>query len=306
MRRVGPVATGICATDKTFLLYAGGIYNPGATWDEGSWWDSTIRMPSGSQQECCTKQTHAVLIVGYGTDEPTGQSYWILQNSWGLEWGELGYMRLLHSVESAMSENADSGTDNTVGSTSLNFDTCGLLVCPSVPLVAQLLNEEMIFLEKAGSSGTNASSDIFTTASGLIRGYDDDILDVHDKNLDGGYFEWVPQSSVVSARRTRLHQFLQKVACLVGVLSISLYIYLHMQTSSCTIAVCKNGLHCLKKIKDLMCAWLFDTANPTPTEEEWKDLHDDNAAVRIPSEQELVALMAQQTTDYGSVFVGSS
>jgi hypothetical protein len=79
-----------------------------------------------------------------------------------------------------------------------------------------------------------------------------------------------------------------------------------MQTSSCTIAVCKNGLHCLKKIKDFMCAWLFDTVNPKPTEEECKGLHDVNAAVRVPSEQELVALMAQQTTDYGSVGVGSN
>jgi len=35
---------------------------------------------------------HAVLVIGYGVVE--GQTYWLLKNSWGLTWGEVGYMRL--------------------------------------------------------------------------------------------------------------------------------------------------------------------------------------------------------------------
>ena len=41
-----------------------------------------------------TTINHAVFLVGYGTDEKTGEDFYLIRNSWGSEFGEQGYIRV--------------------------------------------------------------------------------------------------------------------------------------------------------------------------------------------------------------------
>jgi len=72
----GPVIVSLSGAQigDDFMFYSGGVY----TGEEFKPEDA-----SGG---------HAVLLVGYG-DDPD-EPYWIVQNSWGADWGEDGYVRM--------------------------------------------------------------------------------------------------------------------------------------------------------------------------------------------------------------------
>ncbi|KAJ8934794.1 hypothetical protein NQ318_002350 [Aromia moschata] len=75
---VGPISVGIDASVRSFHLYAGGIY-----------YEETCSSGANDPE---TELDHAVLVVGYGTED--GQDYWLVKNSWGTTWGEEGYIKM--------------------------------------------------------------------------------------------------------------------------------------------------------------------------------------------------------------------
>ena len=70
---LGPASICIDASNWSFQLYNGGIYDE----DSCSQWNLD----------------HAVNCIGYGTEGST--AYWLVRNSWGTSWGEDGYIRMI-------------------------------------------------------------------------------------------------------------------------------------------------------------------------------------------------------------------
>lgn len=68
----GPIACGINAEE--IVNYTGGVVNL----------PHKLKMVN-----------HIISIVGWGFDESLQKQYWVIRNSWGSYWGELGFMRLV-------------------------------------------------------------------------------------------------------------------------------------------------------------------------------------------------------------------
>jgi len=69
-----PVALAIDASQSSFMFYSGGIY---------------------SDPKCTTNIDHGIMAIGYGVDNNI--PYYILKNTYGPNWGEKGYIRIIRN-----------------------------------------------------------------------------------------------------------------------------------------------------------------------------------------------------------------
>ena len=74
----GPISCGIMATRAMEHSYSGGIF-------------------SEPPSETDSRINHVVEVVGWGVDALNNE-YWHVRNSWGTEWGEDGFMRIVSSA----------------------------------------------------------------------------------------------------------------------------------------------------------------------------------------------------------------
>lgn len=91
---IGPVSVAIEADTSVFQFYSGGVI------------DSV---------KCGNNLDHGVLIVGYGNEN--GKDYWLVKNSWGINWGDGGFVKI--------------GRSSSVDDEGI----CGIAMQPSYPVV---------------------------------------------------------------------------------------------------------------------------------------------------------------------------
>merc|ERR1719515_136304 len=108
MYRNGPVVLSFEPAED-FMFYSGGIYKTApADAAKGKGTLKALRKHIDYDQEW-TRVDHAVVAVGFGEED--GQKYWLIQNSWGEDWGEDGFFRMAMGIDESGIESIPEAAD---------------------------------------------------------------------------------------------------------------------------------------------------------------------------------------------------
>ena len=90
-----PISVAVAANNKYIHSYASGVIDATDCFNYFTWLKEGMKY---------TAINHAVLIVGYGTDEDTGLDYWLVKNSWNATWGDKGFFKLAAGKETILGD----------------------------------------------------------------------------------------------------------------------------------------------------------------------------------------------------------
>ena len=149
----GPVAVAIAASSKWFRMYASGVLD-----------------------KCDGDPDHAALLVGYGTTSETWpRDYWIVQNSWGTEWGEDGYVRIVKDSTANVTA-ADTNDDGIDDTWTYRLGECKILAWSARPVMEDPCVVDETSVDCACYNYTKTSEEcqcaISTTSAGCLCAQD--------------------------------------------------------------------------------------------------------------------------------------
>ena len=91
----GPIVINFQSTPGDFSFY--GVLDKREVYEPSKNWQHTYKT-NGNVKDGWEKIGHSVLIYGYGVTGD-GKKFWRMQNSWGEEWGQKGFGKIVRGID---------------------------------------------------------------------------------------------------------------------------------------------------------------------------------------------------------------